>query len=792
LSVAAVSTTSAGKTSPGHSGRAPRLSLGGPSAVFDRLVGSDPGLNRLRNALMTVLTIGAIIEAEWLFVHFTHALQIPVLGAKASAAAATQVATANHEFLVIGIVVGAIVGMISAFGVFDATAEGQLKTILFLPIPMIAAMALGLELGEYRVVSLVDIAILLSIGTYLRRFGPRGMVGGLLLFLGDFLGFFLHAAVTLSDLGWLSAEIGVGLLVAIIVRFALFYPRPAKALERMERSYAARARRVTATALDLFDDPVHDERQIRRLNRHLVRLNEAALMIDAQFGDSAAVGEGSSGQRLHQRLFDVELALTNMARFAEALRRVELPTRQREHVRGALVALIAREAPAARAQATALMADLAESASALDHAEKTSAVIMHRFAESVIDLAEAATDWETLGMSGDHEEATFVSSVALFGGFLPGSAQVSRTASQEAGHHPFDRTTLAPYTRAAIQMGIAVGVAIAFGVMISSYRFYWAVIAVFVTFMGTNNAGEQVRKAVFRVLGTVVGIGVGSLLVTLIGHRTYWSIAAILVSLFFGLYFMRTSYAFMVIGVTVMVSQLYVEFGEYSNSLLFLRLEETAMGAAVAVAVVMLVLPLRTKKVVRVAMRNHVEALATLVDHATSRLIGEGRCDEASLRADARDLDTSYQALESAALPRRRNLAGSMDQALGTSMRLASASRHYGRNLVGDVDDAHLIDTPTRSEVEVATKTLLSSLAVVADALNGPRDGTYTRSASLFDRAERRLENSSGTPYGSGLAVRDLMLIDQTMASLAAAIGLHVTDLDTAMLGARPPADLQP
>jgi hypothetical protein len=40
-------------------------------------------------------------------------------------------------------------------------------------------------------------------------------------------------------------------------------------------------------------------------------------------------------------------------------------------------------------------------------------------------------------------------------------------------------------------MGIAVGAAIALGVLISSDRFYWAVIAAFITFMGTNNSGEQ-------------------------------------------------------------------------------------------------------------------------------------------------------------------------------------------------------------------------------------------------------------------------------------------------------------
>ena len=83
-------------------------------------------------------------------------------------------------------------------------------------------------------------------------------------------------------------------------------------------------------------------------------------------------------------------------------------------------------------------------------------------------------------------------------------------------------------TRAAIQMGIAVGGAIILGVQVSSYRFYWAVIAAFVTFMGVNNSAEQVRKGIFRVSGTIVGIGIGSLLVDAVGHNTYGSVAVIL------------------------------------------------------------------------------------------------------------------------------------------------------------------------------------------------------------------------------------------------------------------------
>jgi uncharacterized membrane protein YgaE (UPF0421/DUF939 family) len=750
----------------------------------DRLVGSDPGLTRLRNALMSVFTIGVILLAEAWFVHFSHALQIQTHGATLPAAAAAQVATANHEFLVIGMLLGAIVGMISCFAVMDPTAKGQLITMVLLPIPMVGALALGIALGGHRVVALASLVVMLSVGTYLRRFGPRGFVGGILLFLGDFFGFFLHGAVTMSDLGWLTAEIGVGLVVAIAVRFTLFYPHPARALARIERSYGARARKVLRLALAIFEDPDHGDRQARQLHQQLVRLNEAALMIDAQLGDASAVADGSSGQLLHQRLFDIELALTNVARFAPVMGRLDLPADQRQQIREGLSAMSNGDTDGAKAHGIALIDSLSSTAFSGGEADRTAVVVTHRFAESIIDLAEIRAGWTSLGRTGDGEgdggKGSFQPSVVLFGGWLPGSAQVSAAASMErGGRHLADRVTLAPYTRTAIQMGVAVAVAITLGDLRSGRRFYWAVIAAFITFMGANNSGEQARKAILRVVGTVVGIVIGSLLAHAVGHHSYWSITVILVSIFFAFYLMRINYAFMVIGITVMVSQLYVQLGEFSNSLLLLRLEETTIGAAVAIAVVMLVLPLRTRQVLGVAMRAHVQALSKLLDHATGELLGDEPAGESTLRADARALDATYQALVATIQPLRRNLFGHVDDLVGSAVQLASASRHYARNLVADVEAVGALDAETILDLRRGSETLRQSLEVVAAAFGRPRTGTYTRSASQFDQAERRLEGSTGMIDSGQLALRDLKLIDGTMARLAEAMQLAVTDYDT-------------
>jgi len=243
---------------------------------------------------------------------------------------------------------------------------------------------------------------------------------------------------------------------------------------------------------------------------------------------------------------------------------------------------------------------------------------------------------------------------------------------------------------------------------------------------------------------------------------------------------MRINYTFMVIGITVMVSQLYVQLDEFSNSLLLLRLEETALGAAVTIVVVMLVFPLRTRRVLRVACRDLVQAVAQLAGHASDHLLGvDHGAEAAGLRSEARAVDAAYHALSATAQPLRRNLSGGIDENTGRVLRLASAARNYSRNLVTDTESAGQLDPGTRLDIELASATLRQSLDVIAAALTGPRDGVYTRSSALFDRVERSVEERSGIAHPVHLAIRDLKLIDGTMARLAEVLGLAITDYDT-------------
>lgn len=733
------------------------------------MAGSDPGYNRLITAARTVAGVAVVLGAEVLFVRLTGALEVGGGGT-----GLIQVAQQHHVVMVTAMLLGGMAAMVSGFSVSDPTPVGQVASMLVIPVPMVAGLAIGLSLGTHRFASLASFSVLMAFGGYCRRFGQRGLGVGLLLFIGDFIGFFLYGPLHFGSLGWLTAEIVLAVAVLVVMRLILFFPNRSKALRRSQRSYASRAARVATMALALFDSP--DDRRRRRLQRQLVRLNESALMIDAQLGDPAALPPGSSALGLHQRLFDLELALTNIAHFAEAMSTMDLGEDRRAAVRQALEAVRAGHVEGAGAVAGRLLDGLRRSGAVYYRSEgRNDDVVVFRFAASVEDFATALASWRdglaatNPGAGGDRFEPTY----SLSSGWLPGSAQVSNDASLQPGPRRSD-VRMPAHVRIALQMGVAVATATAVGDVVSSRRFYWAVLAAFIAFLGANNALEQIRKAGYRVLGTLIGIVAGSGVVSLVGGRSGWSLAAILVSLFFGIYLFRINYTFMVIAITIVVSQLYVQFDEFSHSLLLLRLYETAVGSVIAMLTVLLVVPLRSRRVLGVALAHQLGALATLVGDATARLSTPGASPP--LHNDARAVDFAYQALLSTAQPLRWTALSHLEDKLGTAMAVAGGARNYGRNLVADVHDVPCLDARLLDVLKEGHRVLQVSLATLAVACAEDRGGTYVRSAPLFGQIERAMEDRHGAGVSGQLAMRDLQLLDSALGRLAEVLGLDVTN----------------
>jgi hypothetical protein len=655
------------------------------AATRDRLLATDPGLTRLFAAAQTMTGIAVTIAAVYGFMQWTNALwSHPPGGRAVSAAQLALIGAQHHDVTLLAMLLGGLIALLGTFAVADPEPRGQALTMLLMPIPLLVGMALAIQLVAHRSAGIAVLAVVIGVGTYMRkfapRFGSRVVLYGIVLFIGYLFGFASGGAIAERDLGWIAAIAWLAVLINLLLKVVVYRPLDRGRLERTSWAFRARARTVVAAAAELFDAAAPRGRTSRRLHRRLLRLNETALVIDGSLAASGELPPGVSALTAHVRLFEVERLIDNAAHLAEQLAAAELPPQVRSEIHTWLSDLGSGHGErVARAVSAYERRDRVASLASV--AERDVAAI-HQLAG---DIADAAASLGSApphdGARSDADDMPFESAVTLIAGDLPGSAIVSAQAAAVEGRRALlPRLRLDPPARMAIRVAVAVAVASALGSVVSEPRFYWAVLAVFVTFMGTNTSGEQVIKATHRVGGTIVGVLIGSVLANAIGHST-WSVAVIIGALGLGIYFFKVSFAAFVTALTVSLAQLYGQLGEYSNHLLVLRLEETAIGGAVAIAAAIWIFPVATRRAAQVAERAYIGSLTGLLGRVNDHL--REQPSDAPLSSASRALDHAHQQLLTTARPLARN-PWRRDR-IERELARYTETAHHARNLVADV-----------------------------------------------------------------------------------------------------------
>jgi uncharacterized membrane protein YccC len=333
-----------------------------------------------------------------------------------------------------------------------------------------------------------------------------------------------------------------------------------------------------------------------------------------------------------------------------------------------------------------------------------------------------------------------------------------------------------PYVRSSIQIAVAGTLAVVAGAAVSGQRLYWAVLSTFLVFIAATNSGEQVRRALFRVTGTAIGIVVGDLLVHVTGGHVWSSLLIVLVALFCGIYLMRINYTFMAIGITVTMSQLYVQLDEFSWQLLLLRFAETAIGVGTVVLTVLVIVPLRPQRVLTTGVLLWFQALRRLLDAVLERLLGG---EPSPLRPAVRELDAAYAALVATATPLRRATFGRSSAQLTELLSVSAALRLYARSLAAQVEADEARPEQTRvadRALRAAAEQVQASAAAIERRVETGEHGTYVRASALVESAAEHLRPRHGPLQH---ALRDLTLLDGALARLAAALQMDVEDYDT-------------
>ncbi|MEU4520126.1 FUSC family protein [Amycolatopsis sp. NPDC024027] len=695
------------------------------TAALDRLVAADPGLVRLRLAgsavLGIVLAVAALLPA--------------------------------HVPLTVTLV-GAIAAMMTAFTVNDPTPGGQAVTLVLAFLTGAASITVASLGSAVPPTDSIVFVLLIFVAVYAQRFGARGTALGSIAFFLFFFPMFLQAHVT--QVPQLLMALGVGVLANAVVRFVLLRRNAAAEFLRVRRAFRARLGAVVrateahlavsnAVSAGRSTSAVNgSERTRKQLRSALARLHECVLLIEDAAPD---VLDDRAADRLRRRAIEVELAVQWLAITVQRTCSGELTA----EVRDDLIARLARFR-------------------ALMERDPRELPLISQTGEYSRMLVEGSRIDEHAAPGDGVRKA--LAELALADDRAQRAAAPETTADplEDEDEEPEPRLAYDNRTRSAIQAVVGGGLAVVGGELVSHQRWYWAVLTVFVVFIGASSAGATFVKGVRRLGGTLIGIVGGVLLASLVGGNTAATLGLILVCVFGMVYTARVSQVVMAFFVTSMLGLLYSLLGTFSLEVLWIRVAETAVGAAAGILAAVVIVPVRTRSVMLDDIAAVLDDLEEFLEHTRGLLAGEENVNIIEL---SRDLDRSVEQVRTTIEP------------LTHPVNLRSARRDYGWHVLTTLETIafrarHVaaraqpgqLAGPDADRLRQFTGRLLANIDVLRKALSapgGPTPGTLVRDdgTPVSDRVEAAETRA---------VLSSLSHLDEALVSLGRVFDVEATD----------------
>ncbi|MEV5173952.1 FUSC family protein [Streptomyces flaveolus] len=731
--------------------------------MWDRLAASDPGLLRLTAGLRTVTAIALTLAV-------LAALHVPVPQ----------------------LVAGAIAAMVATFAIREKQRAQQAVTLAVgLPVAL-ASVSLGALLNQRVVAGDLFFVVLIFCAVYGRRFGDRGTAMGLIGFQVYFLSLFVGA--TASVLPELYGVVCVAFACSAVARFVLLPQTPAGTLDRLRRAFRARLAQLLASQAELLDaGPDEAEKVLADLRTGTARLHETALLIQGRLEDGTP--DPAVARLLQRRIADAEIAAERLglllltARSAQRtdtltlhLPGAPLPSGGELPVRDEATAALRRDLQALRL----LMLRPAGEASGTALAQVRNRLLGYREEENLPQASPAVQDvFRGLGeaaraalglrvaLEGPQDESDDTPATARSREELDAEDAAIESSEESETAEPEPTGLKRPTTRAAVQVAVGSSLAIAGGELLSTQRWYWAVLTCWIVFLNTASTGEILVKGYRRLLGTVLGVVAGIGLAAVVGHHTWTAFALVLLFIFAMFYTAPLSYTLMSFFVTAMLGLLYTLLNTYSLSVLVLRIEETALGAACGVIAAAVVLPVHTDRRTNELLVAVLDRLADVTRGAVDQLSGGAGGD---LVEQARELDQALADLRAATQPlthpitplrSRRNTARYV-------VALLETCAYHGRSLAATAEllpthPAIAADPRLRGACRRIVHNIEAIAAHVADPKSPAQIEAGPSIASMLEPGTLR------TPrYGrvTDRVLRHLQRLDEAVSGLARPLGL--------------------
>jgi uncharacterized membrane protein YgaE (UPF0421/DUF939 family) len=699
-------------------------------------IGSDPGLLRLRMASRTTAALGS-------------ALLILFLLTKATGQPLTVA------------LLGVLITMTSARSVNEPNPRRHKISMALLPVPAALAITTAAAVAPHPVVADAAFVLVVFTAVYVRRFGPRGTALGMVTFMSYFFTLYLRAKF--SELPWLIGAVLVGTMCSFVWSVYLLPDRPESILRENIRSLRARMAIVVDTTAETVRAGQLDERRRRRLRIRTRRLNETAMMVQGQIEDRVnpgALWPGVSGEDLALWLFDAELTVERLATAGARAAAADIAAATRAELADQ-VALLAR---AIRIPHSDGLVGTAERAQRLfERTSYPADLPVRRLALAIVDTAKATADVRA------RMERVVAGAAAPMDITKAPAAPDSDDAEQQ------DRPGLLPSTRQAVQVAVAAALAIVIGEELSPSRWYWAVIAAFVVFAGTNSWAETLTKGWQRLLGTVLGVPCGVLVATLVSGNTVASLVMIFVCLFCAFYFMKVTYSLMTFWISTMLALLYGLLGEFTVPLLVLRIEETAVGAVIGIAAAMLVLPINTRTKIRNDAHTFFLTLSDLIEASVTSLLG-GQTT-VSLTETARELDWDLAQFRTTAKPMSAGLAGLAGRrSMRHGLRMLTACDRYARILARSSETYDSASPELADAIKSTATQIRRNIDVLVTSLEFDQPATVFPSTDFIDAAETLARQNGDQPPSPDrrrllAALHSLRQIDRIVSNAAIDLG---------------------
>ncbi|MER7572441.1 FUSC family protein [Streptomyces sp. NPDC126514] len=731
----------------------------------DRVAASDPGLLRLAAGLRTVASI---------------ALALAVL--------ALIGADVPH------LVAGAMAAMVSTFAVREKQRGPQAVTLaLGLPVAL-TSVTLAALLHSHVVAGDLFFVALIFGAVYGRRFGDRGTALGLIAFQLYFVSLFVGA--TVADLPELYVSVVTAVVCSALVRFALVPETPAGTLERLREAFRARLAQLVSAQLELLDaGPGEADRALHGVREGTARLHETALMIQGRLEEGTA--DEATARLVQRRVADAEIAAERLGLLLLTARSAERTDTLTLHLPGAPVPTAGRLPVRGEAVET-LRRDLRGLRLLVQHpggtalAQVRNRLLSYRDEENLPEASPAVQDaFRGIGeaaravlglrtaLDGPQDESDDTPSTARSREELDAEDAAIDGAQDNAAKEEEERGLRRPTTRAAVQVAVGSSLAIVGGELLSSHRWYWAVLTCWIVFLNTSSTGEILVKGYRRLLGTVFGVVAGIVLAGLVGQHTWTAFALVLVFVFLMFYTAPLSYTLMSFFVTAALGLLYTLLHTYSLSVLVLRIEETALGAACGVFAAALVLPVNTDRRTDDLLGTVLERLGEVTGTAVEQLSGG---PSAELLDQARDLDRALADLRAATKPLTHPvtpLRARRDTARYVVALLETAAYH-ARSLAATAEllpthPSIAADPRLRGAGRRIAHNIEAIAAHVADERAGDRVQTGPSIASLL---EPDVPGSSRYGRVTDRVLRHLQRLDEVVVGLARPLGAPVGPAD--------------